>query len=244
MAMSADVRSLAIDLDRHDVAPVRDRRKIARALAHRALALARPAGLTAEDIDVLVRALDAGARVHSRPQSYLAEQAKLMGRRRELTDGRDPVTADEAAVAVDIEWGSIVVADATGPLSEAFFGSDGPEFVAAMNRGAFFSVATGFDGAVRVRLRMLESGPLEPMAAEFERVTGATATGRLEADSGAVVLHGGGQVGLCVPATDRSLTVRAYQLGRRARAQILVVAAPLDGLVPAAIERPPALDLL
>lgn len=234
---------LADGLRAYSAADVKAGRKLARTLAHQALGLAERGNLAEQEIDLLLAALQAGARVHSYPQRYLTAQAELLARRRKITGAADPEVTGESVRTIDVEMGALALFDAEAGLPEVFWRAGGRDFAAAMNAGLFFTVALPGDGGVKVRLRMISSGPLEPHGREFRRIRGATPAAPLLAASGRLRLHGGGSRKIDADAPTDRLAARAFQIGGGRSQEVLILAGPMGRDAPDALFEAPALDI-
>lgn len=215
-------------------ADVKTRRKLGRSIGNMAMELEKSgAELTLAEMNEVIAALGQGALVHTYPQRYHMSKARLMARRRKALGLADPVVAQETAKTLDIEVGGLVLHDAATPFTEI-----SPDWRAEIAAGRIFAVAFGGDGAVKVRLRVLEAGPCEPMEAEFQRLRAATAEAVLDLPTGALVATGGGAKTIAAQLAPGPWRVTAYGLGLGRNPQCVVFLAPFTGEAP-----PPTTDV-
>ncbi len=222
-----------------DALPLPQRRKAARTFGFEALQLEKAGALTdVAALDVALEALTRCAMVHGWPQTYHMARARLMLKRRDMLGLPEPLIAAEKAMTLDVEIGGVLVADSEAGAFD--MNADGP-FHKVMERQGFYFVGFGGDGIVKVRLRVHKSGPVEPQSKEFRRLREATQVGVLEAPSGTVTVHGGGQKILRLPVPPGTYACCAYGLGIGRKPECLMLLSPLTDR-PAPLTDTPALN--
>ncbi len=236
-----DNDTLAAAMKAAEALPIKERRKQARGWGHAAMLLEKADALeTRQEMDTALRALAAGAGAHSYPQRYHMSRARLMQKRRALLQLPEPVIAQERARTIDIEAGGAFVCDSETDLAAWPAKTSMLQF---MTEQGFYYIGFGGDGGVKIRLRIHDSGPVEPQSREFRRLREATPEGRVMLRSGAVRVHGGGASAIQLPVAPGDYRVAAYGLGIGRCPECLILLSPLVGQPPAPLTDTPELLL-
>ena len=221
---------------RVDAMPMKERRKAARSLGGMALELEGADVLTTrDDIELAIKALAMGAAAHSYPQRYQLARARLAQQRRQSFGLPEPVVAFETVKTLDVEFGGLLIDDVSRDPAEALNASP---IVAYLNRVGAYFISLGGDGAIKVRLRVHESGPTEPLSDELRRLREATAIGALKCESGQMNVFGGGQRTLLFDLPIGGWEIVSFGLGMGRRPECLLIVSPGNNAAPPLKETP------
>lgn len=149
-----------------------------------------------------------------------------MARRRRLNGEPEPAVIWQQAKTIDVEMGGLDIFDPDARPADFSLQIGSRKFLDAMNAGEFFTIGLPGDGMIKVRLRTIVAGPVEPLTKEFHRIRGATPPARLVSNSGQLLLHGGGRVRIATKAPTKDMEARAFHLGAGLSQEILVLVGP------------------
>ncbi|MGH1416020.1 MAG: hypothetical protein ACRBB0_21215 [Pelagimonas sp.] len=220
--------------------PIKERRKQAKALGYAAMELEKAGALqNAKEMTVAIEALAAGAMAHYASQRLHMSRARLMRRRREALGDPEPKILLEKARTLDVEAGGLWIQDASKDVEY----SDKEPLHSHMNRLGYLFLNLGGDGAVKVRLRIHESGACEPQSLEFRRLREATQDARLSCPTGKLRISGGGAKKLEVLIPAGNHRVAAYGLGIGRVPECLILVSPQGDRAPDPLTDTPELQL-
>ena len=238
------IERLRAEMTRQETLPMAERRKLGRTLGHLAMELEKADALHAQaDMDLAIAALAIGAGVHSYPQRYHMSRARLMQKRRDLLGLSEPVIASEKAMTLDVEAGGVAISDAGLDHDIMFKWPPQTRFTDWMAEHGFYFISFGGDGAVKIRLRLHHTGPVEPQAREFRRLREATPEGCIAVTSGFIRVTGGGAKSLTMAVPNGLHRIAAYGLGIGRKPECLALLSPLSGPIPAPLNDTPELGM-